>query len=118
MTGEPQLKMEFAYSVDCHDLDRFVANQLVDAPITWRTLDSGYGEYHNGSHVSTDVEFGAEIEDDEDQDFNRWLTGEGAFYEPEDGSYYIELPGVQHILQWLCNIDKIPPGKYVVEVWW
>lgn len=116
--GEPQLRMQTAYSVDCHDLDKFAAIHLEGYGATWRTLDSGYGEYHNGSHEEATVEVGAEIEDDEDQDFARWLMGEGYFYEPEDVRYHTELPGVPHILQWLCNIGKIPAGKYVVDVWW
>lgn len=116
--GEPQLKLKASYAVDCHDLDKFVAMHLEGYGLSWRSLDTGYDGYHNGSYASADVELGAEIEDDLDQDFNRWLTGEGPFYKPEEEKYECWTPDIQHILQWLCNIGKIPAGSYVVELWW
>ena len=83
---------------------------------TWRSLDTGYDGYHNGSFSSADVSFGAEIEDDLDQDFVRWLYGHGAFY--QDDMLSLELPGIHNMLQWLCNIGCIPDGKYLVKLWW
>ncbi len=116
--SEPILNREVGYIVDCHDLDRFVAEQLAEGPLTWRSLEAGYGDYHNGSYEKAVVELGAEIEDDLDQDFGRWLRGDGPFYKDEEGTYSYDLPGIQHMLQWLCNIGKIPSGTYVVELWW
>lgn len=119
MTAELlRLKYRVAYEVDCRDLDKFVAPFLEQRGLTWRALDTGYDGYHNGSYFSGDIELGAEIEDDLDQDFNRWLTGEGPFYLDPDGDYSYDLPGIQHILQWLCNMAQIPEGRYVVELWW
>lgn len=119
MTGEPQLRYKDVRLVDCHDLDKFVNMHLEGFGKSWRSLDTGYDGYHNGSYMKAEVEVGAEIEDDEDQSLSRWLLGEGPFYlDPEDGKYSYDSPGIQHILQWLCNIDKIDDGDYVVELWW
>ena len=118
MSDEPKLKYNVSYAVDCHDLDKFVAIHLEGFGATWRALDTGYDGYHNGSYMSADVKVGGEIEDDLDQDFDRWLMGEGPFYKDEDDTYSYDLPGIQHMLQWLCNQAKIPEGKYVVELWW
>lgn len=117
--SEPQLKVKASYAVDCHDLDKFVAIHLEGFGLTWKALDTGYDGYHNGSYMSADVRVGQEVEDDLDQDFTRWLQG-GYFYAPEDGDirYWDERPGIQHILQWLCNLGKIAEGNYVVELWW
>lgn len=112
-----ELKMEDAKLVDCHDLDRFVEVVLKPYGVSWRSLDTGYDGYHNGSMVDTTVEFGADVEDDLDQDFERWLSG-GDFYEDEDGDYSYTLPNIQNMLQWLCNKQLIEPGKYVVDLWW
>lgn len=114
---EPKLKYEVSYAVDCGDLDEFVAIHLEGYGLTWRALDTGYDGYHNGSYMSANVRVGQEIEDDLDQDFNRWLKG-GDFYEDEDGDYSYTLPNIQNMLQWLCNLGKIPEGRYVVELWW
>lgn len=113
------LRMEDAKLVDCHDLDRFVAPILKPYGVEWCALDTGYDGYHNGSMESVTVEFGLDIEDDLDQDFNRWITKEGPFYkDDEDGYYSYDLPGIQHMLQWLCNQRLIEPGTYVVHLWW
>jgi len=116
--SEPILNREVGYIVDCHALDKFVAIYLEPYGQTWRALDTGSDGYHNGSYEKAEVELGAEIEDDLDQDFSRWLMGEGPFYKDEDDTYSYDLPGVQHMLQWLCNIGKIPSGTYLVELWW
>lgn len=115
----PRLKYRVAYEVDGSDLDKFVAPFLAQRGLTWRALDTGYDGYNNGSYISADVEIGAEIEDDLDQDFHRWLEG-GYFYAPEgdDHTFWDKNPGIQHILQWLCNMAQIPEGRYVVELWW
>lgn len=118
MTDEPQLKYADARLVDCRALDDFAAIYLGPYGKTWRSLDTGSDGYHNGSYVEADVTVGAVIEDDEDQSFGRWLLNDGPFYLPEEESYADELPGIQHILQWLCNKGKIAEGKYVVELWW
>lgn len=120
--SEPKLRYKVSYAVDCHDLDKFVNMHLEGYGVSWRSLDTGYDGYHNGSYMSAEVKVGDEIEDDEDQSFDRWLTGEGPFYlDPEDGPdspYSYDSPGIQHILQWLCNLAVIPEGNYVVELWW
>lgn len=118
MTDELQLRYKDARVIYCGDLDKFVNMHLEGYGLTWRSLDTGYDGYHNGSFQSAEVSIGAEIEDDLDQDFNRWLTGEGPFYKPEDEKYSNDSPDIQHILQWLCNMAKIPEGNYVVELWW
>ena len=117
--SEPRLKYKVSYAADCHDLDEFVNFYLEEYGLTWKALDTGDDGYHNGSYMSADVRVGQEIEDDLDQDFDRWLQGE-YFYAPEDGDirYWDERPGIQHILQWLCNRALIPEGNYVVELWW
>ena len=112
-----ELRMEDAKLIDCHDLDRFVEAVLEPYGVSWRALDTGYDGYHNGSMVDTTVEFGANVEDDLDQDFERWLAG-GDFYEDEEGDYSYTLPNIQNMLQWLCNQHLIEPGKYVVDLWW
>lgn len=112
------LKYEAARLVDCRELDRVVNLYLEPYGRTWKSLDSGYGDFHNGSYVKTTVYEGVVIEDDEDQSFSRWITGEGPFYLPEDERYACELPGVHHMLQFLCNKGKLAPGTYVVELWW
>ena len=113
------LRFENAFSVDCHDLDNFVNGVLAAKGynIEWRSLDTGYDGYHNGSYEDANVTVGDEIEDDIDQDFYRWLRG-GVFYLDEDNRYSIALPGIGHMLQWLCNELLIPEGKYVVHLWW
>lgn len=116
--GEPQLKYKVSRTVDCGDLDDFVNMHLEGYGLSWRALDTGSDGYHNGSYAEATVKVGAEIEDDLDQDFDRWLTGEGPFYLPEEERYTCWTPDIQHILQWLCNIGKIPAGKYVVHLWW
>lgn len=116
--SEPQLKFEISRTVDCRELDRFAAIYLEPYGKTWRSLDTGSDGYHNGSYAEADVVEGADIEDDLDQDFNRWLLSEGPFYLPEEERYAYDLPDVHHILQWLCNIGEIPTGKYVVHLWW
>lgn len=116
--GEPQLRYQKTLLVDCHDLDKFVNMHLEGYGLSWRALDTGNDGYHNGAMREAAVTLGAEIEDDLDQDFNRWLKGEGPFYLPEEERYQDWSPDVQHILQWLCNIGKIPEGRYVVEMWW
>lgn len=115
----PKLKYEVSYAVECRELDKFVAIYLEPYGLTWRALDTGYDGYHNDSYVSAEVEVGLTIEDDLDQDFDRWLQGE-YFYAPEDDDirYWDKNPGIQHILQWLCNMAVIPEGRYVVELWW
>ena len=119
MTAELlRLKYRVAYEVDCRDLDKFVAPFLEQRGLTWRALDTGYDGYHNGSYFSYTVEIGADIEDDLDQDFDRWLMGEGPFYDPGDDVYAYDMPGIQHILQWLGNMAVIPEGNYVVHLWW
>lgn len=118
MTDAPKLRMEASYAVDCHDLDKFVAIHLEPFGKTWRSLDTDRDGYHNGSYVSATVYEGVEIEDDEDQSFSRWILNEGPFYLPDDERYADDLPGVHHMLQFLCNRGKIPAGKYVVELWW
>lgn len=118
MFDEPQLRYKEVFLVDCHDLDKFVNMHLEGYGKTWRSLDTDLDGYHNGSYEKADVKFGEEIEDDLDQDFNRWLMGEGPFYLDEQGIYSNELPGVEHMLRWLCNIGQISEGKYVVELWW
>lgn len=110
--------METVKLIDCHDLDKFVAQILAPYGKTWRALDTGYDGYHNGSMVEATVEFGLEIEDDLDQDFRRWLYRDGPFYEDVEGAYSYELPHIQHMLQWLCNEQLIESGKYVVDLWW
>lgn len=115
---EPQLKYKDARVIDCHDLDKFVNMHLEGYGKTWRSLDTDYDGYHNGSFVDTTVQLGVMAEDDDDQDFGRWITGEGPFYlDPED-TYSYDLPGVQNILQWLCNKGVISEGYYVVKMWW
>lgn len=116
--SEPKLKYKVSYAVDCHDLDKFVAIHLEGFGKTWRALDTGYDGHHNGSFQSAEVVVGQEIEDDLDQDFNRWLMSEGPFYMPDDEKYHYDSPDIQHILQWLCNMAVIPEGNYVVELWW
>lgn len=107
--------MQDAKLIDCHDLDRFVEEVLEPYGVTWRSLDTGYDGYHNGSMQEATVEYGADPELDLDQDFQRWLDG---------GSYYSDdelpgiIPGIQEMLQWLCNQKRIEPGKYVVDLWW
>jgi hypothetical protein len=116
---EPQLKFENAFLVDCFSLDKFVAIHLEGFGMSWRSLDTGCDGYHNGSMVSASVTFGVEIEDDDYQDFDRWLLGAGPFcLDPEDASYSYESPGIHHMLQWLCNMGRIPQGTYVVHLWW
>jgi hypothetical protein len=117
LTDEPQLRMKAAYEVDCHDLDKFVAIHLEPFGKTWNSLEAD-AECHNGSYATAEVHEGVVIEDDLYQDFGRWITGEGPFYLPEDERYAHDLPGVHHMLQFLCNRGKIPAGKYVVELWW
>lgn len=117
---EPKLKYDIAYVVDCHDLDKFVAMHLEGFGVEWRALDSSrYGGFHNGSYEEARVSVGAEIEDDLDQDFSSWLTG-GSYYQDEDAGGVMNgvIPGVREMLQWLCNMGKVPEGKYVVELWW
>lgn len=106
--------------MDCGDLDDFANIHLEGYGRSWRALDTGSDGYHNGSYVEADVAFGEDIEDDLDQSFVRWLHCDGYFYEEEEGddSYSYLLPGPQHVLQWLCNMGKIPDGKYVVKMWW
>lgn len=118
MSDEPQLKYEDARLVDCRALDKFVKMHLEGYGLSWRALDTNEDGYHNGSYREADVKLGAEIEDDLDQDFDRWLTGDGPFYLPEEEGYESWLPDIQHMLQWLCNLGKVPEGKYVVELWW
>lgn len=118
MTDEPQLKYKESRSVDCHDLDKFVAMHLEGYGASWRSLDTDRDGFHNGSYAEATVAFGNEIEDDEDQSFSRWLIGDGPFYLDPEGTYSYDLPGVHHMLQWLCNMAKIPDGHYVVEMWW
>lgn len=116
---EPKLRYDVVYNVDCGDLDKFVNMHLEGFGQTWRALDTGYDGYHNGSYFKADVRVGSEIEDDLDQDFDRWLMGDGPFYlDPEEGKYSYDLPGIQHMMQWLCNMGKIPEGTYVIELWW
>lgn len=117
MSDEPQLRYKESRLVDCHDLDPFVAMHLEGYGVSWRALDTDDDGFHNGSYVTANVAFGNEIEDDEDQSFNRWLIGDSPFYLDPEGTYSYDLPGVQHMLQWLCNMDKIPDGRYVVEMW-
>jgi hypothetical protein len=109
------LRMEDAKLVDCHDLDRFVATVLKPYGVEWRSLDTGYDGYHNGSMESATVEYGLDVEIDLDQDFGRWLDG-GVYY--DDDYMYNQLPGIQEMLQWLCNMKLIEPGTYVVHLWW
>lgn len=116
--SEPKLEYKIAYAVDCHDLDKFVNMHLAGYGKSWRSLDTGNDGYHNGSYQSATVEIGAEVEDDEDQDFGRWLLDDGPFYLDTEGPYSYDSPDIQHMLQWLCNIGKIPEGHYVIELWW
>lgn len=117
--SRPQLEMEQGYIVDCHDLDKVVAVELENYPVTWRSLESSpWDGFHNGSFEQAEVYEGVVIEDDEDQSFGRWITGEGPFYLPEDENYAYEHPSTHHMLQWLCNRGRIPAGKYVVKMWW
>lgn len=109
-----ELRKQSVYLVDCHDLDKFVAPILALYDLTWRALDTDYDGYNNGAMATATVEVDGEIEDDLDQDFERWLQG-GEFYIDDDFSHG---PGVQNMLQWLCNENHIPAGKYVVEMWW
>lgn len=118
MTGEPQLKFEEARVVDCRTLDKFVAIHLEGYGVTWRSLDTNSDGYHNGSYQTADVKLGAEIENDMDQDFSSWLTGGDYYLNDEEGFMSREIPGIQEMMQWLCNLGKIPDGKYVVELWW
>lgn len=117
--SEPTLKMKDCFVVDCRDLDKFVAMHLEGFGAEWHALETDRDGYHNGSFASAEVSFGKEIEDDEDQDFSRWLMGEGPFYlDPEDGTFSYDLPDVHHMLQWLCNATLIPDGNYIVKMWW
>jgi hypothetical protein len=126
MTDEPQLKYSDARLVDCRDLDKFVKMHLEGYGVTWRALDTGSDGYHNGSYQEADVKLGAEVEDDIDQDFDRWLLGGPYHFDAEaeeDEPEYNRrmeniIPGVRDMMQWLCNLGKIPDGKYVVELWW
>jgi len=110
--SEPQLKIESAFYVDCHDLTKFALMHLEGFGAEWDALHSE--ECHNGSIHRCRVTRGEIIEDDDDQDFLRWLMGFGDFYEtlPNVG------PNCQHMLQWLCNLGVIPEGTYVVDLWW
>lgn len=118
MTDEPQLRCKDAKVVYCGDLDGFVNMHLEGFGKTWRALDTGYDGYHNGSYTTAGVKLGRDIEDDEDQSFHRWLMGNGPFYLDPEGTYSQDLPSVEHMMQWLCNIGAISEGKYVVELWW
>lgn len=109
--SEPQLRVENALYVDCHDLTKFAAIHLEGYGVEWDALHSE--ECHNGTIKKCRVQFGAEIEDDMDQDFGNWLTG-GYFYE-EDVNWG---PSCKHMLQWMCNRGWIPEGTYVVDLWW
>lgn len=114
----PQLPYKNAYVVDCHDLDKFVNMHLEGYGIAWRSLDTDQDGYHNGSYAQADVKFGNDIEIDTDQNFNIWLLG-GAYYQDDaDGFMSNAIPGVEEMMQWLCNIGQIPEGKYVVKLWW
>lgn len=116
MTDAPQLKYEEVRAVDCHDLDAFVAIHLESYGVTWRALDTDRDTYHNGSPHTVRIKFGEEIEDDFDQDFNNWLLG-GAYYK-NDAFLNDTIPGIQEMMQWLCNTGKLPEATYVVELWW
>ncbi len=114
---EPKLEMENVFLVDCHDLDKFAAIHLEGYGASWRALDTGFDGYHNGSMVSAEVKFGDPVEDEfEDQDFSRWLLG--GDYHGEESYMPGGIPGIQEMMQWLCNLGAIPSGKYVVELWW
>lgn len=116
--SEPMLSFEDGRIVECRDLDKFAAIYLEPYGVTWRSLDTNYDGYHNGSYEKADIVFGREIEDDFDQSFERWLLGEGPYYLDEDDTYSYDLPPIEAMMQWLCNIGRLPEGKYIVELWW
>lgn len=115
--GEPQLRYEEnVRMVDCHDLDDFVAIHLDGYDVSWRSLETGYDGYHNGSFATADVAPGKEPDWDDGQDFGRWLLG--GEYHGEDAYTKGLPPDIEAMLQWLCDLGKIPAGKYVVKLWW
>ena len=118
MTDEPQLKYEDARLVDCRALDKFVAIHLEGYGVTWKALDTSSDGYHNGSYQEADVAPGKEPDYDDGQDFSSWLMGDQYFPGTEDGFLYNAIPGIEDMLQWLCDLGKVPAGKYVVELWW
>ena len=113
--SEPKLKYDDARVVDCRDLDDFVNMHLKGFGLYWRSLDTGYDGYNNGSYEEANPVYGMEIEDQTDQDFDRWLMG-GSFLESE--KYSSIPPSIEHMLQWLCNMGAVDEGKYVVHLWW
>ena len=118
MTDEPQLRYENGYIVDCHDLDKFVAMHLEGYGVTWRTLDTDSDGYHNGSYADAEVAPGKEPDWDDGEDFSNWLLGGQYYPNEDDGFLYNATPGIQEMLQWLCDQGKVPAGKYVVKLWW
>ncbi len=118
MTGEPQLRMTDARVVDCHDLDKFVAIHLDGYDVTWRALHTNDDGFHNGSYEEADVAPGKEPDWDDGEDFGSWLLGGQYFPDEEDGFLHDASPGIQEMLQWLCDLGKVPAGKYVVKLWW
>jgi|SRR6267142_809857 len=117
--SEPQLKYENARVVDCHNLDKFVALALEEGyDVKWRALESNpYDSYHNGSYEEADLVYGMEVEDQTDQDFDRWLLG-GDFYDETAYGGAGGVPSAEHMLQWLCNMGVVDEGKYVIHMWW
>lgn len=116
--GEPQLKFEEGFIVDCRALDEFVAIHLEGYGVSWRALDTDSDGYHNGSYQKAEVAPGRESDWDDGEDFNSWLRGDQYYPDEEEGFLYNAIPGVQEMLQWLCDLGKVPAGKYLVELWW
>lgn len=125
----PQLKYENVRELDRWEFDEFVGKLLEKYGRTWSIMDSDIDGFHQDTYVSAEVKRDSDIEESTDQNFLRWLEGgqyndePGADAEEEDvtlyNKYYRDAtPGFQEILQWICNQDYTPEGKYVMHIWW
>lgn len=125
----PQLKYENVRELDRWEFDKFVGKLLEKYGRTWSIMDSDIDGFHQDTYLSATVERDSDIEESTDQNFLRWLEGGQYNDEPDEGAseedvtyynrYYRDAtPGFQEILQWICNQDYTPEGKYVIHIWW
>lgn len=111
-----ELKTQEGYNlIWSSDLAKF-ANQFLD-----REWDLHQGEDFPAQNYSTHFEIGPRdyIVDDEDADFESWLSGGQLYPNIEDMEYFQDAePDCESMMQYLFNRGLIPAGKYLVYVWW
>lgn len=113
-----ELQLEPAHYIWCKNLDDFIQPHLeAFERDDWRVMDAA-DDYHNGSCEIFTVGPNKYVDDDDAENFSRWLMG-GSYYDEYVYNWTgDELPSPRAMVQWLFEQGKVPAGKYVVEIWW